>query len=257
MAKRTAARATRTKTRIGAKYTQVPAETEVASGPRLQDLAPHDRPREKLARMGPSSLGDNELLAVVIGHGNARLGAMALANALLVRTGGLRGLARTSLAQLSHVPGLGQARAGRVLAALELGRRSLLAASGDRQRFRTARDLAEFLLPQFGCRAVEHFGVVLLDVKHRLLKVTVVSVGSLDATVILPREVFREAALSAAAAVVLFHNHPSGDPTPSPDDVAVTRRMVEAGRLMGIDIVDHLILADARYVSLRETGACG
>jgi DNA repair protein RadC len=257
MAKRTAARAARTKTRIGAQYTQLTAETEVASGPRVQDLAPHDRPREKLARLGPSSLGDNELLAIVIGHGSARLGAMALANALLVRTGGLRGLARTSFAQLSHVPGLGQTRAGRVLAAVELGRRSLLAVSSDRQRFRTARDLAEFLLPQFGGRAVEHFGVVLLDVKHRLLKMSVVSVGSFDAAVILPREVFREASLSAAAAVVLFHNHPSGDPTPSPDDLAVTRRMVEAGRLMGIDVLDHLILADARYVSLRETGACG
>jgi len=256
MAKRTAAQAARSKTRIGAQYTQVTAETEAASGPRLQDLAPHDRPREKLARVGPSSLGDNELLAIVIGHGSARVGAMALANILLIRTGGLRGLARTSFAQLSHVPGLGQARAGRVLAAVELGRRSLLAA-GDRQRFRTARDLAEFLLPQFGGRAVEHFGVVLLDVKHRLLKVAVVSVGSIDATVILPREVFREAALSAAGAIVLFHNHPSGDPTPSPDDLAVTRRMVDAGRLMGIDVVDHLILADARYVSLRETGACG
>jgi DNA repair protein RadC len=222
--------------------------------PSLSDLAPHDRPREKLALSGVGALGDNELLAVVLGHGTAGRGALALANATLVRTGGLRGLPRTSLAQLSHVKGLGVARASRILAAVELGRRTLVAVRDDRPRFLAPRDVAGFLLPQFGARPVEHFGLVLLDVRHRLLRTAIVSVGTVDAAVVQPRDVFREASVSGASALVLFHNHPSGDPTPSSDDVAITRRMVEAGRLMGIEVMDHLILADARYVSLREAG---
>jgi DNA repair protein RadC len=221
---------------------------------RLTDLAPHDRPREKLARLGAAGLGDNELLALVIGHGTTRFNALALANAVLTAIGGLRGLTRSSLAQLSHVPAVGPARAARVLAAIELGRRSLLRPGDARQRFATPHDLAAYLIPQFGARPVEHFGIVLLDVKQRLLRTAVITVGSLDASVVHPREVFREAAVNAAACLALFHNHPSGDPTPSPDDLAITRRMVEAGRIIGIEVIDHLILADARYVSLREMG---
>ena len=113
-------------------------------------------------------------------------------------------------------------------------------------------DVAGWLLPQFGARPVEQFGAVLLDTKHRLLKVSVVSSGSLDASVVLPRDVFREAAVNGAAAIVLFHNHPSGDPSPSPDDVAITRRMAAAGHVMGIAVLDHVILGDARYYSFKE-----
>jgi DNA repair protein RadC len=116
------------------------------------------------------------------------------------------------------------------------------------------RALAEMLLPQYGSRSVEQFGVVLLDTKHRVLRTTVVTIGTLDASIVHPREIFREAASAGAAAIALFHNHPSGDPEPSQDDVALTRRLVAAGVLMGIDVVDHVILADARYCSLRERG---
>lgn len=223
--------------------------------PGLRDLPLADRPREKLARVGPAGLGDHELLAIVLAQGTQRLHALALAARLLAATGGLRGLARAGLAQLSHVAELGPARAARVLAAVELGRRSLVRAGDAREQFLLPKDVALWLLPQFGARAVEHVGVVLLDVKHRLLKTTIVSVGSFDASVVQPREVFREAALCGAACLVLFHNHPSGDPTPSPDDVAITRRMASAGHLMGIDVVDHVILGDARYYSFRENRA--
>ena len=201
--------------------------------PALHALQPHDRPREKLARLGASALSDHELVAVVLSVGTRRAGALALAAAVISATGGLRGLARAGPAQLSHVSGLGPARAARLLAALELGRRALVRASDDRPQFGMPADVARWLLPQFGARPVEQFGVVLLDTKNRLLKVSVVSVGSLDASVVLPRDVFREAALSGAAAIVLFHNHPSGDPTPSVDDVAITRRLVAAGQVMG------------------------
>ena len=219
----------------------------------MKDVAPHDRPREKLARAGPGALGDNELLALVIGHGTRRAGALELANGLLTGVGGIRGLVRASLPQLSGVRGLGAVRAARVLAAVELGRRSLALGPDVRLQFHSPREVAAFLLPGFGARAVEHFGVVLLDPRNRLLRTAVLSVGTLDASIAQPREVFREAALSAASSVVLFHNHPSGDPTPSRGDVAITRRMAAAGSLMGVEVLDHVILADARYFSFKES----
>lgn len=123
-----------------------------------------------------------------------------------------------------------------------------------RVRLRTPREAAEYLLPTFGARAAEQFGIVLLDSQHRVLKTTVVTSGSLNATIVQPRDVFREAILGAAAAVVAFHNHPSGDPSPSPDDVELTRRLAAAGALMGIDVVDHVVLGDARYCSFKEMG---
>ncbi len=133
--------------------------------------------------------------------------------------GGVHGLARARCAELAQVAGVGSAKAAQVLAALELGRRTLTHAPGDRVQLRSPQDAAEYLLPTFGSRAVEQFGIVLLDSRHRVLKTTVVASGTQNATIVQPRDVFREAILGAAAAVVAFHNHPSGDPSPSPDDV--------------------------------------
>ena len=223
----------------------------------MKDLATHDRPREKLERVGASALGDNELLALVIGSGSRRDGALALANRLLAGTGGLQNLTRASVADLQHVPGIGCARAAQVLAAVELGRRSLIRGTVEHPRLSSPQQLAAYLIPQYGGGAVEQFGIVMLDTRHRLIRVKIVSVGSLNSAVVHPREVFREAASASAAAIVLFHNHPSGDPTPSPDDCALTARMIRAGEIMGIDVVDHLILSDHRYLSLLEAGRLG
>jgi DNA repair protein RadC len=220
----------------------------------MKDLAPHDRPREKLQRLGAAALGDNELVAVVFGSGFRECGALDLANRLLARTGGLHGLTRASPGELRLVPGVGGARMAQILAAVELGRRTLVRSPVERPRLSSPRQLALYLLPQFGAGAVERFGIVMLDTKHRVIRVTVLSVGSIDTTVVHPREVFREATSASAAAIVLFHNHPSGDPTPSTDDVALTARMVRAGEVMGIHVIDHLVLADERYVSLVEAG---
>jgi len=220
----------------------------------MKELAPDDRPREKLQRLGASALGDNELLALVLGSGSRRIDALGLANALLHARGGLHGLARSSGGELARLTGVGAAKAAQVMAALELGRRTVTHAPGARIQLRTPRDAASFLLPSFGSRPCEQFGVVLLDSKHRVLKTTVVATGTLNSTVVEPRDVFREAMLGAAAAVIVFHNHPSGDPTPSVDDIALTRRLGAAGALIGIDLVDHLILGDARYCSFKETG---
>lgn len=213
-----------------------------------------DRPREKLARLGPAALADRELLAVVFAAGTRRLNALAMSASVLDASGGLHGLLQSSWDELRSLPGVGPARAAQVLAAVELGRRTLLREPEERSPLRTPRDVAAYLLPGFGARPVEQFGIVLLDTKHRLLKTVVLTVGTIDRSVVHPREVFREAAAARAAAIVLFHNHPSGDPSPSTEDVALTRRMRAAGTLMGIDVVDHLILTPTRYCSLRETG---
>ena len=220
----------------------------------MKDVAPQDRPREKLERLGVPGLGDNELVALVLGSGSRHAGALELANRLIACAGGVHGLTRIGLDRLRHVSGVGPARAAQVVAAVELGRRTLVRGVADRPRLTTPRQLAAYLLPQYGAGAVEQFGVVMLDTKHRVIRVRIVSMGSLDSTIVHPREVFREAASASAAAVVLFHNHPSGDPTPSPDDFVLTTRMVSAGDIMGIDVVDHLILADQRYFSLVEAG---
>jgi DNA repair protein RadC len=218
----------------------------------MKTLATHDRPREKLARLGAAALGDNELLAIVLGHGRVRASALDLANAVLAAAGGLHGLMRVRYESLTALPGIGAARAAQVAAALELGRRTLTRAGRDRVQLIGPRAAAEYLLPLYGALPVEQFGVILLDTKHRVLRTRILSVGTLDASVVAPREVFREATAVNAAAVIVFHNHPSGDPTPSADDVELTQRLVAAGVVMGISVIDHIVLGDVRYCSLRE-----
>jgi DNA repair protein RadC len=220
----------------------------------MKEVATHDRPREKLQRLGVAALGDNELVAIVLGSGAPDCGALQLANRVLQRAGGLRGLARASADQIC-MPGIGPARAAQIVAAVELGRRTLVRSALERPRYKTPRELACYLLPQYGAAQVEQFGIVMLDTKHRVLRVKLVSMGGLDQTVVEPREVFREAAIASASAIVLFHNHPSGDPTPSEEDLKLTGRMIRAGDIMGIDVLDHLILSEQRYYSLVEAGS--
>lgn len=220
----------------------------------MKGLAPEDRPREKLVDRGKAALGDNELLAVLIGHGSRGATALDLANRVLASLGGLRGLARVSTADLVRQQGVGPAMAGRIVAAVELGRRSVVRASPARVQIVTPADAARYLLPRFGTGDVEQGGVLLLDARHRVLQARVLTRGTADATAMHPRDVFREATLAGAAAIVLFHNHPSGDPLPSAEDLQLTRRMFEAGHLMGITVVDHVILADTNYCSLRDLG---
>jgi DNA repair protein RadC len=219
----------------------------------MKDVATHDRPREKLQRLGVAALGDNELVAIILGSGSRTCGALELANRVLARAGGLHGLARATTDQLCG-DGVGGARAAQVVAAVELGRRTLVRSALERPQYQTPQQLAGYLLPQYGAAASEQFGVVMLDTKHRVIRIRVISIGGLDATIVQPRDVFREAAAASAAAIVLFHNHPSGDPNPSTDDLALTRRMIHAGEIMGIDVIDHLILSDQRYYSMVEAG---
>ena len=220
----------------------------------MELLAPHDRPREKLDLLGSSALGDNELLAVILGHGYRRSSVLEVANRLLQAAGGIHGLTRLNRGQLAGVAGVGPAKAGQVLAAVELGRRTLCRSPSERPLLRSPREVAAYLLPRYGAGAVERFGIVMLDTKHRAMCTKVLSVGTLDASLVHPREVFRAASGGGAATLVLFHNHPSGDPTPSAEDAALTERMVQAGAIMGIDVLDHVVLADVRYFSFKESG---
>jgi DNA repair protein RadC len=221
----------------------------------MKAIAERDRPREKLARVGPGALGDNELVAIVIGQGQPRASALDLANAVLAVAGSVAGLARTAHDELTQVPGIGAARAAQVLAAVELGRRTIAQGASERVQLKSPRAIAQHLYPRHGNQRVEQFGVLLLDTKHRALRTSVISIGTLDASIVHPREVFREAVAAGAAAIVLFHNHPSGDPAPSPEDIGLTERLVAAGVLMGIEVVDHIILGDGQCYSFWQQGA--
>lgn len=218
----------------------------------MHDVLPDDRPREKLARYGVRTLGDNELLAVLIGHGSAGHSALTVANTLLADAGGVQGLPKLHQGAMTRLAGIGAAQASRIQAAVELGRRTLMRPAVRRLQFLSPRDVAAFLLPRFGGLVVEQFGVVLLDARHRLVATRVISIGSVDQSLAQPRDVYREAMLAGAPAVVVFHNHPSGDATPSHDDVALTMRMKQAGHIVGVDLVDHVILADTGYFSMKE-----
>jgi DNA repair protein RadC len=219
---------------------------------RVLDLPAEDRPRERLARHGASALSSRELLAVVLGSGSARRSALDLADRLLGH--GVRGLAMRSLAELEGEAGLGRAQACRVLAALELGARVAAEGRSTAPSFRTPDESARYLLPRYSSRPVETFGLLALDVRQRLKRESVVSVGCLTSSLVHPREVFQEGIAARAAGVILFHNHPSGDPEPSAEDLSLTRRLASAGTLLGIQVLDHLILGAGRYVSLKERG---
>ena len=215
---------------------------------------PDDRPREKLARAGVQSLGDNELLAILLGSGTRARSALAVAQDVLALAGGVHGLTRLGLEDLLQVGGVGVPRAARLLAAVELGRRAISSTGETRPQFRSSGEMARYLLSRFGGYREERFGILMLDSKFRLIRAEVLSVGSLDASIAHPREIFRTAALASASAIAVFHNHPSGDPAPSHDDVVLTSRLVAAGDLMGIHVLDHVILGTGRWYSFRDAG---
>ena len=220
----------------------------------MKAVATHDRPREKLQRLGAAALGDNELLAIVLGHGRSRASALDMANAVLETTDGAHGLVRTRYDDLCAIPGIGHARAAQILAAVELGRRTLTRPLRERVQIVNARCRGR--VPAAAIRQPAGRAVRDRAARHE-------APGDSDARAVgrHARRQHRPSARSVrrgrrcgAAALVLFHNHPSGDPRPSPDDVELTRRLAAAGVLMGIDVIDHVILADVRYYSFKEEG---
>jgi DNA repair protein RadC len=213
------------------------------------------RPRERLQHLGARGLSSAELLSVVIGHGSVGYSSVDIGTALLDRADGSLGrLAALPLGVLAALPGMGRARAGAVSAALELGRRLSVEQQTDPPSLGDPRAIAACFAPRLAGLAVEEFHVVLVDAKLRLWRDVVVSRGLLNASLVHPREVFREAIADRAAAVVLVHNHPSGDPTPSPEDRLVTGQLVGAGRILDIPVLDHVIIGRGRFVSFAEAG---
>lgn len=230
-------------------------------GRRMHDIPLAGRPRERLLDQGPAVLSETELLALLLGTGDAQHSALGIAEAMLAAHAtpdeptGLRGLSSLHPRALQQIPGLGPAKATRLLAALELGRRAQSLSSLSRSTIKSPYDAWKLLAPRLENLDREHFLAVLLDSKNQLIDVTLVAIGTLNATLVHPREVYKPAVRASAAAVVLAHNHPSGDPTPSPEDQALTAQLLAAGEIMGIRVVDHLVLGAGRYVSLRETSA--
>ncbi|MCG3135370.1 MAG: hypothetical protein HMLKMBBP_02996 [Planctomycetes bacterium] len=230
------------------------ASPPVPPDPSDDGREPPDRPRERLLAEGPSSLSTSELLAVVLGTGTSGRPAEVVAGDVLCRSGGVRELLRRTPSELQRVPGLGAARAARVLAALELGRRAQTEPLVRGLPVRAAADVFRHYHPLLRELRIEQFRVLLLDGKHRVLREELISQGTLTSSPVHPREVFGPAIRHSAAAVVLVHNHPSGDPAPSADDLEITRRLSDVGALVGIRVVDHVIVGDGAFASLADKG---
>lgn len=213
-----------------------------------------ERPRERLLSKGPEALSDAHLLAILLRTGRRDSSAVQVAIELLNRLGGLSGLAACGIDELCTIPGVGPAKAAQLKAALALGKRSMAAPLSTGTRVSGSQDLFTHFHPAL--RDVKHelFKVVLLDAKNRVIKEVTVSEGSLTLSIVHPREVFALAVRESAASVILLHNHPSGDPTPSLEDRQLTDRLVAAGQLLGIRVLDHLIIGDGRYVSFADEG---
>lgn len=221
---------------------------------RIKELPSDDRPRERLIAFGPEYLSPAELLAILLRTGTERYSAIGLAEHLIKDFGGLRGVAAMNVDELSKVHGIGPAKAAQIKAAIEFGRRLVATSADERYKIRSPQDVYNYLSLDLRDEKREHFVALLLDTKNGVLQRYTVSVGDLSSSIVHPREVFTEAVRRSAASMIVAHNHPSGDPNPSPEDIAVTRRLVEAGELLGIDVLDHIVLGDGRYISLKEKG---
>lgn len=211
-----------------------------------------DRPRERLDALGPEALSDAELLALLLRTGDRGADALAIASRLLAERGGLPGLARAEGGDLVAIPGVGPAKSASLRASLEIGRRLAARRLAPGTPIRSPLDVFRHFHPRLRHATQERFFVVLLDGRHRVLRYELVSQGTLTASLVHPREVFRPALRESAAALVLVHNHPSGDPTPSREDHEVTERLTRAGEILGIPVLDHVVVAERGYSSLRE-----
>ena len=222
----------------------------------VRDLPEEERPRERLLTAGAASLSNTELLAVLLRTGVKDDSVLHVAEKVLAlyKERGLSAITQMSAQELSSIKGVGMAKAATILAAVELGRRLALKAAEQRTVVHGPADAAGYAMPRFRFERKEHFAVLLLNAKNHILALKTISVGTLTSSIAHPREVFQAAIEQAAAAVILVHNHPSGDPTPSAEDLALTRRMTEAGEVMGIPVIDHIILGYDKFISLKEEG---
>jgi DNA repair protein RadC len=232
----------------------LPVPAVIGRSRRLRELPADERPRERLRSRGAAALSTAELIGLVWGTGSAAGNVVDLATGALAAQGGLSGLAAASAAELERHPGVGPARAAQLIAAFELGRRLLVDWPVGRWQARTPRDVADRLLLQMGRLEREELRVVLLNTKNVAVDLVTVYQGNVSASVVRIGELFRDAVRRNANGLILVHNHPSGDPTPSPDDLHLTAEAVAAGRLLDVAVLDHLIIGHDAYVSLRDRG---
>lgn len=219
----------------------------------IRDMPSSDRPRERLEFAGPAALSTAELIAILLRTGSRGENVLQLATRLLAEYRGLNGLANASFNQLASVHGMGKAKAAQLKAGLELGRRwRTAAADDDRPQINSPQDAANLLMPDMAHLEQEQLRLLLLDTKNRVLAAPTLYQGNVNTTVVRVAELFREAIRCNSTALIVAHNHPSGDPTPSPEDVRITRQIAEAGDLLSIELLDHLIIGHGRYVSLKE-----
>lgn len=220
----------------------------------IKDLPPSERPRERLLAGGAAKCTDADLLAILIRSGTPQETAVQLAERILAEAGGLHELPRYGVDEILAVKGLGPAKAVSLLAAVELGKRLSSRMRTEAPTISSPGDAAGLLMEEMRHNLREHFCAILLDTKNKVISIEEISVGSLNTSLVHPREVFRPAIRKACASLILVHNHPSGDPTPSREDLDVTRRLCDAGKLIGIEILDHIVIGDGKFASFREKG---
>lgn len=220
----------------------------------IRDFPKDERPRERFIQNGPESLSNHELIALMLRTGTRNESVLQLANRLLTHFDGLRMLKDATLNEITSIKGIGKAKAIQILASVELGRRIANLNFDDRYVIRSPEDGAKYVMNDMRFLTQEHFVALYLNTKNQVLHKQTVFIGSLNASIVHPREVYKEALRHSAASIICMHNHPSGDPTPSREDIEVTRRLSECGKILGIELLDHLIIGENKFVSLKEKG---
>lgn len=220
----------------------------------IRDVHIADRPRERLTRQGAASLSNQELLAILLRTGTKETSVLVLANRILSSFDKIQDIKYATIEELMKVKGVGNAKAVQILAAAELGQRIYSKHSETRFTIRSPEDAAGYLMTEMTSLTQENFVVLFLNVKNEVLHKQTIFIGSLNSSIVHPRDIFREAVKRSAASIICAHNHPSGNPSPSPEDIDVTKRLMEAGSLMGIELLDHVIIGDHRFISLKEKG---
>ncbi|MEH7074207.1 MULTISPECIES: RadC family protein [Bacillaceae] len=220
----------------------------------IRDFPQDERPRERFIQHGPQSLSNHELIAILLRTGTKDESVLQLSNRLLTHFEGLRLLKAATLEEMTEIKGIGSAKAIQILAAVEIGRRIANLDYKDRYVIRSPEDGAKYVMNDMRFLSQEHFVCMYLNTKNQVIHKQTIFIGSLNASIVHPREVFREALKRSAASIIAAHNHPSGDPAPSREDIEVTKRLVECGKIIGIDLLDHLIIGENKFVSLKEKG---
>jgi len=228
--------------------------TDVLPDMMIRDVNIADRPRERLLRQGAMSLSNQELLAILLRTGTKEESVLVLANRVLSTFERLHHLKHATIEEMVAIKGIGEVKAIQILAAIELGRRLSQKQNDDKYTVRSPQDAAAYLMPDMTSLSQEHFVVLFLDVKNQIIHKKTIFIGGLNASIVHPREIFREAVKRSAASIICAHNHPSGVPTPSPEDIEVTKRIQEAGYIIGIELLDHVIIGDHQFISLKEKG---